>query len=715
MRGQPRATTASRPARTRVAYRGMGSNGVVSRAASRDTDSALDVSRDVESSDEVERGVRPRRREHLAWRPNAWAVFAAATLVQSCSGLAYSFGVYSDDLRTVYPSQSAVDLLGTAKDVGTYFGVAGGVLYDAFGARATLLAGALIHLAGYLGVWATLTRQPGFVDPPLWRTALIVAVAANGNSLFDTAALLPSMDNFPLERGVVVGILKAYLGLSSAIFAQLYATFIPRDGPTAAKDPTAAFVVLVAVVGAAVAVAAAPFFPGAEDARDARNVGRRDARTVVDSTGPPERDEHDRVPVLVSSSSFSSPSSSSRDRRVAFGRLTAAVVALVAIVSSAAALDDPSLIGANVRVPSWAGPTLTAATCVALAAPWIILRRGGNLRLFAAKKEREEERSSAEEERHRVEEERHRVEGERYQYRYRAGTNTFRRDDDDLEDPLLPPRYADESADESADEFAVVDPGPPPLLGCSTHGLTLGESLRNAEQWMLFVTICFSSGAAMTLVNNVDATATAVGCGSSAATALVSVFSVCNCLGRLCGGEASEAAHRAGVPRPFFLVLAQLAVAVGMLAPVVAPNPAGVFVAVAIVGGALGAHWVVVPTMCCEMFGDDAVGAVYGWLSVSPMIGSYALSTAVFGRMYDAADPIAAAGGNACVGARCFAGAFVVCAAASGAAVALTAWLGRRTAHVYEYHRGKVNAGERSPRGRRSRGEPEGALPLGER
>ena len=88
---------------------------------------------------------------------------------------------------------------------------------------------------------------------------------------------------------------------------------------------------------------------------------------------------------------------------------------------------------------------MTAATCVALAAPWIILRRGGNLRLFAAKEEREEER-------HRVEEERHRVEEERYQYRYRAGTNAFRRDDDDLEDPLLPPRYADESADEFADD-----------------------------------------------------------------------------------------------------------------------------------------------------------------------------------------------------------------------------------------------------------------------
>ena len=637
---------------------------------------ALDVSRDVELVDEGD-GARPRV-SNLAWRPNAWAVFAAATLVQSCSGLAYSYGVYSDDLRTVYPSQSAIDLLGTAKDVGTYFGVAGGVMYDAFGARATLLVGALIHLAGYLGVWATLTRQPGFTDPPLWRTSLIIAVAANGNSLFDTAALLPSMDNFPLERGVVAGILKAYLGLSSAVFAQLYATFVPRDGPTAAKDPTAAFVALVAVVGAAVAVAAAPFFPGAE------RVIRRSARSSLDEEEEEEEeeegddDEEDDAhrPRRTTSasgstglSSGSSSSSSTFDRRVVFVRLTGAVVALVAIVSFATALNDPSLLGEKVRVPSWADPTLTFATCVALAAPWIILRRGGNLRLLAAKKNAKEDRTRA------------------------RTTRAFDRDErDHLEDPLLP---VDDATPASAHVFDPrpgprPDPGPPPLLGCSKHGLTLGESLRNAEQWILFVSICFSSGAAMTLVNNVDAVSTAAGSGPSAATALVSVFSVCNCLGRLCGGEASEAALRAGVPRPYFLALAQVAVALGMLAPVAAPNPAGVLVAVAVVGAALGAHWGFLPILCAEVFGDDAIGAVYGWLSVSPMLGSYALSTAVFGRMYDAADPNAAAQGEACVGAMCFAGAFVVCAAASAASVALTAWLGRRTAHVYEYHRARV-------------------------
>ena len=53
----------------------------------------------------------------------------------------------------------------------------------------------------------------------------------------------------------MTGLLKAYLGLSSAIFAQLYDAFIPVG---IANRPTA-FVLLLAVVGGAVAVLASPF------------------------------------------------------------------------------------------------------------------------------------------------------------------------------------------------------------------------------------------------------------------------------------------------------------------------------------------------------------------------------------------------------------------------------------------------------------------------
>lgn len=95
--------------------------------------------------------------------------------------MAYSFSVYSEDLRGIYPKRSDVDLLGTMKDVGAYFGIFGGLLYDHGGPKATLLAGALMHVGGYVGVWAVLTRRGWFATrPPLWQTSAIIAVAANG-------------------------------------------------------------------------------------------------------------------------------------------------------------------------------------------------------------------------------------------------------------------------------------------------------------------------------------------------------------------------------------------------------------------------------------------------------------------------------------------------------------------------------------------------------
>jgi hypothetical protein len=199
--------------------------------------------------DDASSSRRRRRRRGLLRRlprVNAWTVLAAAVVVQACAGLTYSFAVYSDALRVVFPRQRDIDLLGSFKDFGAYFGVAGGVLYDAYGPSVTLVVGALLHALGYVGVYATVTRRwPGFrARPPLWRTAGIIAVASNGNSLFDTAALCASMANFPTRKGLVSGVLKAYLGLSSAIFGQLYDAFVPERESGGARR-SAAFVLMI--------------------------------------------------------------------------------------------------------------------------------------------------------------------------------------------------------------------------------------------------------------------------------------------------------------------------------------------------------------------------------------------------------------------------------------------------------------------------------------
>jgi hypothetical protein len=102
--------------------------------------------------------------------------------------------------------------------------------------------------------------------------SFVVFVSSNGNSLFDTAALLACMRYFPEDKAAVAGVLKAYLGLSSAVFQQMYATFVPvsgydggggdgdGDGDVGDGNRAARFVLLVAFVGGAVAVMGAPFF-----------------------------------------------------------------------------------------------------------------------------------------------------------------------------------------------------------------------------------------------------------------------------------------------------------------------------------------------------------------------------------------------------------------------------------------------------------------------
>ena len=193
----------------------------------------------------------------------------------------------------------------------------------------------------------------------------------------------------------------------------------------------------------------------------------------------------------------------------------------------------------------------------------------------------------------------------------------------------------------------------PPLLGRDSSSLTLSECATCPEFWLLWCSIAASSGAAMALVNNMDAIAASAGLGDGAAAGMVSLFSVCNCVGRLCGGLASEwALHVRAVPRPAALCVAQAVVAIGAFALRVAPVRGGVFAVVSLVGFALGAHWGLAPSMSSEIFGAKHAGAVYGGLSVAPMIGSYALSTGVFGRMYDAAAAAQAAAAGRRFGSR---------------------------------------------------------------
>ena len=597
-----------------------------------------------------------------AVRPGPFAALAAATVIQICAGLTYSFGAYSEDLRKVFGgSEKNVALLGTVKDAGAYFGLPGGALFDRFGPSVTLLVGAVAHTLGFLGVYGVLVKRGPFSEEgqksaSLPYASFVVFVSSNGNSLFDTAALLACMRYFPEDKAAVAGVLKAYLGLSSAVFQQVYATFVPvsgydggggdgdGDGDVGDGNRAARFVLLVAFAGGAVAVMGAPFF-----------LVRDTPVSVVDDAVWTTRERRKRTSAVLS-------------------RLNRLVIFLVVVVSAAAAANDPSVAGVAAP-PLWVNGVFTAVVFALLLAPFV--------NVFYRSKRDARGNGDAE------------VDA-------RLDTRAVESDDSTTAPLLFSPTGAEthgareEDGDDAVGEaLATLDQPPPPLIGQKRVDLTLLESFRAPEQWLLFATISGSSGAAMALVNNLDQVSSAVGSNEAASSALVSVFSVCNCLGRLIGGEASEFLFRRfKVSRVTCLAAAQVAVALGVLIAASNPTPFGVFVAVATVGGALGAHWGALPTLTAELFGSKHVGAIYGWLSVSPMIGSYVLSTRVFGDAYDEAtrrqNDATSETVVSCLGSACFRNAFLTGAAAALASAAVTCFLAARCKHVYSHLRGKL-------------------------
>ena len=618
----------------------------------------------------------------VAVRPGPFAALAAATVIQVCAGLTYSFGAYSEDLRTAFGgSERTVALLGTVKDAGAYFGLPGGAVFDAFGPTTTLIVGAIAHTLGFLGVYGVLVGKGPFVSsgrPSLPYAAFVVFASSNGNSLFDTAALLACMRHFPEDKAAVAGVLKAYLGLSSAVFQQAYATFVPvaADGDASNGNRAPRFVLLVAVAGGAAAVLGAPFFV-ARETTEAETTTRGISRT------------RGHVSSDVSTMTGARQTSSSRAKtKTALSHLNRLVVALALVVSVAAAANDPSVVGVAAP-PRWVNCAFTLAVVALLLAPFVSFAAAG-----AFGNAKDASVSSA---------------------RGDGGTTDC---DDSAREPLLSvarggeERAAGEATrpvgvEDEREEDADRDPRPF-LVGGRRVDLGLLESFRSPEQWLLFATISASSGAAMALVNNLDQVSAAVGSAETASSALVSVFSVCNCLGRLIGGEMSEFLFRRfAVSRVACLASAQVAVAFGVAFAASFPTPFGIFVAAAVVGGALGAHWGALPTLTTELFGSKHVGAIYGWLSVSPMLGSYFLSTRVFGDWYDetlqrqktpssgvnrAADSgdTPADDRGVCLGKACFRDAFLVGAACALASAAVTCVLAVRCAQVYGCLRRKL-------------------------
>jgi MFS family permease len=195
----------------------------------------------------------PRRHSR---RSNKWACLAASVPVALSGGLVYSFSIWSPALKLQLAlDQRQLEAVGASYMLGAYSSFISGLAYDALerrhhvGPRAALAIGAAASAAGFAGLRAVVA---GRLALPLPGVCLLALLAGHGGTWYDTTPLATNLRNFPAHRGTVVGLIKASVGLSAALYSTLYSGFLAPRGADS-------FLLLAGTAPACVALAAAPF------------------------------------------------------------------------------------------------------------------------------------------------------------------------------------------------------------------------------------------------------------------------------------------------------------------------------------------------------------------------------------------------------------------------------------------------------------------------
>ncbi|OVA09556.1 Nodulin-like [Macleaya cordata] len=501
---------------------------------------------------------------------NRWLVFVAAMWVQSVAGVGYLFGSISPAIKSsLNYNQRQVARLGVAKDLGDSVGFLAGSLCEVLPIWGALMVGAVQNLVGYGWVWLIVTHRVPTL--PLWAMCILIFVGTNGETYFNTAALVSCVQNFPKSRGPVVGILKGFAGLGGAILTQVYALV---------NSPDHASIIFMVAVGPSMVVIALMFI--------VRPVGG-----------------HKQV----------RPSDGS-----SFTFIYSVCLVLAAYLMGVMLVED------LVDLSHYVVIIFTVFLFVLLLLPIVIpvtltffsgQRSPAEENLLPETPKLEPTRSSQDLNEVIFSE----VEDEKPTEVDLLPANERQKRIAQLQAKLF----------QAAAEGAVrVKRRKGPHRG---EDFTLMQALIKADFWLIFFSLLLGSGSGLTVIDNLGQMSQSLGYDNP--HIFVSMISIWNFLGRIGGGYFSEIVVRDyAYPRPVSMAVAQVIMAVGHFFFAMG-WPGAMHIGTLLIGLGYGAHWAIVPAAASELFGLKKFGALYNFLTLANPAGSLVFSGVIASSIYD--------------------------------------------------------------------------------
>ena len=517
-------------------------------------------------------------------RGSRWAVLVGIVALEAIGGNPYAFAVYAPQLQALFSwSNAAIAAVGGVGNVGLYLSLDAGFFYDSQGPASTAVGGALFSLLGYALLWAAaaglLGGSAAAPAPPAALVALASFTLNHGAGWIDTAAVSTAVRAFPRDRGLVVGLLKSFFGLSASLLTLTYSSVF--------KPNAVSFLLfLVALVPGVTALAAALL----------RVVSASEAAAVL---------------------------SAFERRKLACSAL--GLVVLAAYIALVGVLQSRGVLGAQPLLAGLLLPLLLAQALLALPGTSAGSASSSSLSAPAAAEEAAEE-----------EEEEELV--ARGGSVARGGAGLEGGADDQGAAKRLLPEGADAPASSSAARSSGGGGG-----GGSGSGASLIAGLLSVDLLLFCLVLFAGTGAGLTLINNLGALAKSLGADKDGQDVYVIVLSVSNCMGRLLVGVFSDVlARRLSRPWVFVACVVTMAAAQLTMAFATLENGL-LFVGVAVTGAAYGSFWSLGPSLVADRFGVRSFASLYNVVSLWTAAASFLFSAEMAGAFYAARTPAGAA------------------------------------------------------------------------